>query len=62
MPSSSRNMTRKDFPLLLSPQTGFGQLDIEDSTRLIKNKKYASQKLIRGDLLIWNIALGIKFL
>jgi len=61
MPSSSRNMTRKDFPLLLSPQTGFGQLDIEDSTRLIKNMKGANQKLILGDLLIWNIALGIKF-
>ncbi len=61
MPSSYRNMTLKDFPLLHSPQTGFIQIDIEDLTRLIKNKKYACQKLMRGDSLLGKISSGIKF-
>lgn len=61
MPSSYRNMTLKDFPLLLSPQTGFIQIDIEDSRRLIKDKKYASQKLMREDSMLGKIYTGIKF-
>lgn len=54
-------MTLKDFPLLLSPQTGFIQIDIEDSRRLIKDKKYASQKLMREDSMLGKIYTGIKF-
>jgi hypothetical protein len=42
-------------------QTGFFQIDIEDWTRQNKDKKYASQKLMREDSMLGKIYTGIKF-
>ena len=55
-----RNMTYKDFSLIPSSKTSFVQPKIEDWSRQNKDKKYASQKLMRG-VLIGKISLGIKF-
>jgi hypothetical protein len=42
-------------------KTSFIQFKTQDWSRQNKDKKYASQKLMQGELLIGNISSGIKF-
>ncbi len=61
MPTTYRNMAYKEVTFIPNSHTSFVQPKIEDWTRQNKNKKYASQKLMRGDSLSRKISFGIKF-
>ena len=61
MPTTYRNMAYKEVTFIPNSHTSFVQPKIEDWTRQNKNKKCASQKLMRGDSLSRKISFGIKF-
>ncbi len=54
-------MNYKEFTLIPTQKSDFVQLEIEDWARQNKNRKDASQKLMREDLLLRKIYLGIHF-
>ena len=54
-------MAYKDFLLISSPKTSFIHFKIEDWTSQNKDKKYASQKLMREDSMLGKIYTSIKF-
>ncbi len=53
-------MAYKEVTFIPTSHTSFVQPKIEEWSRQNKNKKYASQKLMRG-VLIRKISSGIKF-
>ncbi|MBK7468164.1 MAG: hypothetical protein IPJ43_15895 [Saprospiraceae bacterium] len=54
-------MSHKDLTFIYSLNTIFVQFKIEDWSRQNKDKKYASQKLMREDSMLGKISSGIKF-
>ena len=62
MPTTYRNMAYKEVTFIPNSHTSFVQPKIEDWSRQNKDKKYASQKLMRGDSLSRKISLSIKYL
>ena len=61
MPTNYRYMSHKDLTFIYSLNTIFVQFKIEDWSRQNKDKKYASQKLMREDSMLGKIYTGIKF-
>ena len=61
MPTTYRNMAYKEVTFIPNSHTSFVQPKIEDWTRQNKDKKYASQKLMREDSMLGKIYTSIKF-
>ena len=61
MPSTNKCMAFKEVTFVPTSRRSFIQFKIEDCTRQNKDKKYARQKLMQGELLREKISFGIKF-